>query len=144
MSRGNRPRKAVKGGTDTSGEELFVIRALQKEELTPGKLAPSHSAAYVPFHGRECAHRDYEVLVADCNLEWVKCGSDSEKLPPGSIQGGYTKDGEPLYIGRAQHRDSVTCGKVRWSSKTCYLSWGGQEHLYQTFEVLTYQTIDLD
>lgn len=62
---------------------------------------------------------DKQVLVSDCILEWVACTAPC-RLPPGSIQAGKTKDGEPLYIARAPHRDSMTPGKFQLS-KQVYL-----------------------
>lgn len=61
-----------------------------------------------------------KVLAADCPIEWVKCNSQSEKLPTGAVQGGHTEDGTPLYVGHAEHRDTVTCGKVLWPMKVCH------------------------
>lgn len=49
--------------------------------------------------------------MADCDLEWIKY--DGGRLPSGAIQGGITEKGEPLYIGRACHEDSLTNGKVQ-------------------------------
>lgn len=142
-SNGYVPKMAFNGGVDSNGEKLYVARTIHRGDLTPGKLAPSHGVTYIPYDGREYCHREYEVLVSDCILEWVACTAPC-RLPPGSIQAGKTKDGEPLYIARAPHRDSMTPGKFQLSKQACFLSWGGREHRHEAFEVLACHTIALD
>lgn len=52
------------------------------------------------------------------------------------ILAGETEDGEPLFVGRAQHEGTVTIGKVQPSHGVCYISYAGQELAFADFEVL--------
>ena len=52
-------------------------------------------------------------------LVW-KAGS-AGSVPTGAMQGGFTEDGEPLYIGRVSVDGVVSCGKVSISWNQCDL-----------------------
>lgn len=60
-SNGTVPPNAVQGGTDCSGEPIYVARASHEGALLPGKLVPSHRVAYVAWGGRENPKEHYEV-----------------------------------------------------------------------------------
>lgn len=49
---------------------------------------------------------------------------------------GYTVEGEPLYIGRAAFKKSVTPGKVHQSHGCLYLPFGGKERSCEHYDVL--------
>lgn len=57
-------------------------------------------------------------------------------VPDNALPGGETEDGEPLFVGRVQHNDTVTIGKVQPSHGTCYISYGGEELAFGDYEVL--------
>ncbi|XP_052867389.1 uncharacterized protein LOC128273461 [Anopheles cruzii] len=69
-------------------------------------------------------------------MEWVPVGSGSHsRLPARAVPGG--KQGKTiLYIGRAQHRGSITPGYVNPAGTQCVLPWGGKMHKKKEFEVL--------
>ena len=46
-------------------------------------------------------------------LEWVDA-SDGE-VPRGALQGGHNKDGNPLFVARAEHDGNWCCGHVSCS-----------------------------
>jgi len=56
------PTGAVQGGATSSGEPLFIGRAMQNGFYMVGKIHPSHEVLYTPFDGSESSHRHYEVL----------------------------------------------------------------------------------
>lgn len=60
---GSVPPNAVVGGSDCSGEPMYVARAHHEGALLPGKLVPSHGVAYVAWGGRENPKQDYEVCI---------------------------------------------------------------------------------
>lgn len=76
------PPDAVEGGMD--GEPMYVVRARHEGELIPGKLVPSHNAAYVAWGGGEHAKSDYEVLVG-CQPTWVQISGN--QIPPQAVPG---------------------------------------------------------
>lgn len=131
---GNVPPNAVVAGADVGGELIYVARAAHEGALLPGKLVPSHGAAYVAWGGRENPKDSYEVLC-DCAPRWVPVVGS--QLPPNAFQAGHCENGEPLYVGRSQHEGSTTPGKVQPSHGVCYIPFGGQEVAKQQYEVLT-------
>jgi Protein of unknown function (DUF3421) len=80
---------------------------------TPGKVVPAHSSAMIPHNGFEvCIDEDYYVFCGDKNeFQWLQTDG-GKRIPPGAVQGGVTKDGEPLYIGRVKMHGSDVIGKV--------------------------------
>jgi hypothetical protein len=49
-------------------------------------------------------------VLCEQRFDWVACHHDD--IPEGAVEGGRTCDGDPLYIGRVQHKGSHTVGKV--------------------------------
>lgn len=56
-------------------------------------------------------------------------------IPGAALQAGHSEDGEPLFIGRANHEGTITVGKVQQSHACCYISYGGQEIAYSDYEI---------
>ncbi|KAF6216939.1 hypothetical protein GE061_001290 [Apolygus lucorum] len=127
----NIPPDAVPGGFDN--EQLYIGRASHAGALTPGKVVPSHGVCYVAWGGAEHGIRDYEVLTG-CNPSWIPVLGD--QVPEHAFPAGNSETGEPLFIGRAQHGDTVTVGKVQKTHKVCYIPYGGQEIAKENFEVM--------
>lgn len=129
--------RAVVGGYEGyDGSPLWVIRARFEGDLIPGKLAVKHNAAYVAWGGNENAVQNIEVLCARPEkIRWVE-KTHGVIVPPNAIVAGNTKDGEPLYIGRAKQQGSLTPGKVHPSHKTMYMSFAGKEIPHKSYEVL--------
>lgn len=127
---------AVVGGYDVNGEILYVGRSAIGGDILPGKIVPSHHTCYLPWDGKEHALREYEVLtsVGDTGLDWIyaSCGH----YPSNAIQGGMTKNGEKLFIGRAHHHGSQVIGKVHPSHHTLYIPFDGDEVSIKNYEVL--------
>lgn len=62
---------------------------------------------------------------------WVP--AQGGEIPPNAVKGGY--DNEDLYVGRARHEGDLIPGKIVPSHGVCYISWGGQEHGKNEYEV---------
>jgi hypothetical protein len=62
---------------------------------------------------------------------WVP--SQGGEIPPNAVKGGH--DSEDLYVGRARHEGALIPGKIVPSHGVCYVSWGGQEHGKNEYEV---------
>lgn len=58
------PDGAVQGGSNVTGEPLYIGRTHFNGSLTVGKVHPSHNCLYLPFGGAEHSVQQYEVLVA--------------------------------------------------------------------------------
>ncbi|XP_047026048.1 uncharacterized protein LOC124634494 isoform X3 [Helicoverpa zea] len=133
---GSLSHKAFVAGREAwDGSPLCVIRAHHSGEFLPGKLAIKHRAAYVPYGGREVPVHNFEVLCVPSHaVRWLH--SSNGQVPVGAIAAGNTHSGEPLYIGRVRHMQSLTPGKVHPSHGCCYISFAGSEHTHKTYEVL--------
>ncbi|XP_050563057.1 zinc finger homeobox protein 4-like isoform X2 [Spodoptera frugiperda] len=130
-----RHRAFVAGREGWDGSPLCVIRAFHNGEFVPGKLAIQHQAAYIPHAGREVPVHNFEVLCASSHaVRWLP-GSNGQ-VPVGAIPAGNTHNGEPLYIGRVTHMNSVTPGKVHPSHGCCYISFNGGEVAHKSYDVL--------
>lgn len=125
--------QAVQGGFDGE-EQLYIARAQHEGDLIPGKLHPSHGVCYVPWGGEEHAHTEYEILTA-AGGSWIPM-QEGAAIPPNALPGGQTAEGEPLFIGRANHEGTVTVGKVQPSHGCCYIPYGGEELAYREYELL--------
>jgi hypothetical protein len=133
-SNGSVPDGALVGGID-NGEEVYIARSEHNTALIPGKFIRGHTVTYVAWGGGEHAKNEYEVLVVPSgSISWVPC-SGSE-IPPNSVPGGISEDGEPLYIGRVSHEGTVTVGKVHPSHGSLYIPFGGAEVAYPDYSIL--------
>lgn len=63
---------------------------------------------------------------------WVDASSGA--VPPNALEGG--EDGEPLFVGRAEHEGALIPGKIKSSHGVCYIPWGGLEHSKANYQVL--------
>lgn len=125
----------VAGKEGWDGSQLYIIRARHAGELIPGKLSIKHRAAYVPHMGKEVPVHNFEIFCARTNdVHWVT--SSHGQVPPGAIAAGNTENGDTLYIARVKHLNSITPGKVHPNHNCCYISFGGKEISYATYEVL--------
>lgn len=107
----------------------------------PCKVLPSKRAAYVAYNGNEVSVTGYEVLTGN-GFTWI--GSSNGHTPTGAVLVGNQRNGEPLYMGRANFQGSVTPGKVHQSHGCLYIPYAGAEHKILHYEVLvgTQQGID--
>lgn len=87
---------------------------------------------HIPWGCAERGVHKYEVLCYQRGT-WVE--ATNGKVPDGAVKGGYSEKGETLFIGRANHRGNFIPGKVHPSHKVCYVSYGGKEVPYQSYEV---------
>ncbi|XP_028166326.1 vegetative cell wall protein gp1-like isoform X1 [Ostrinia furnacalis] len=128
-------RAYVAGREGWDGSPLWVIRAHHNGEFIPGKLAPRHKAAYVAHAGKEVPVHSFEILLAKpYAVHWV--ASNYGQVPPGAIAAGNTHAGEPLYIARVSHQNSITPGKVHPSHQCAYISFSGSELSFKHYDVL--------
>ena len=58
-------------------------------------------------------HPVQQVLVRNkcCDLTWIPASDGN--IPSGSLQGGFTKDKEPVFIGRVAHDGATAIGLVK-------------------------------
>jgi hypothetical protein len=140
---GNIPLRAVIGGVDSNGEKIYVGRVKHEGALLPGKIVPSHKVCYFAHGGAEKGAEKCQVLVKNkcCDLTWVEAGDG--QIPNGALQGGMSKDKEPLYIGRTLIDGATAIGMILPSRGTCSAPYGGDEVCQPKYEVLVVKAIPL-
>ncbi|XP_037033070.1 uncharacterized protein LOC119072042 isoform X2 [Bradysia coprophila] len=138
---GNIPNKAIGGGQDLSGENLYVGRVEHQGDIIPGKVVPSQGICFVPYAGKEHGKSEYQVLMTDEDIVWTDASYG--EIPTGAIQGGVTVDGERLYIGRVKHMGAMCVGKIHPSHQVCFISFDGREFSYSLYSALCVKHIPL-
>jgi len=82
-------------------------------------------------------NRGYKPLA-----EWISMADG--QVPHNAVVGGYDISGENLYIGRSSHEDEIIPGKVVPSHGTCYVPYGGVEHIKHNYQVLVHSSTGTD
>lgn len=126
------PEGALKGGYNGK-ETLFIGRAKHMRALTPGSVVGSMHKLFLAWGFKAHEYADFEILIGDCTDNWV-C-SKSGEIPKNGFPGGYTQNGETLYIGRVRHDNKLLVGKIHPSYKTCYIPYNGKELEFSEYEV---------
>lgn len=75
-----------------------------------------------------------QEILCGYNCTWVAVNGN--KLPIDAVEGGYTEDGEILYVGRVHHEGHLIIGKVQPSTKLCYFAFESMQHTARFFEIL--------
>ncbi|XP_076038042.1 uncharacterized protein LOC143023402 [Oratosquilla oratoria] len=134
-SSGYFPKNPVSAGVGHEGE-VFVGMAPHEGGHILGKIIPEHGVCYVPYGGEEVPKELYYGLSNPGGVELSWLAGSAGKVPTGALQGGFSEDGEALYIGRVCVDGAVSCGKVHPSHGVCYVPYGGSEHSHRDYEVL--------
>ncbi|XP_068147819.1 uncharacterized protein [Drosophila tropicalis] len=127
------PANAFIAGRDSDASDMYVGRIIYEGEIVPVKLIPRRRQAYVTCEGGECLVKRYEVLVGE-NYDWVASGDGL--VPQNAIFTGKDSKGQPIYVGRAVYKDTVTVGKVQPLRGCLLLGYNGDEIEMQAYEVL--------
>ncbi|XP_037806109.1 uncharacterized protein LOC119600114 isoform X1 [Lucilia sericata] len=130
------PPLAVIGGHDCDGSPIYVGRAYHEGDNMPAKVVPSKGCAYIAWGGLEHVKTHYEILVGQ-GYGWQPCYGGA--VPPNAVRTGMTCTGEPLYVGRGHHANSLCVGKIHPSHGCLYIPFGGQEVRINTYEVLVFE-----
>lgn len=127
---GRVPNEAVSGG-EVDGTPFHVCRAPHGGGLHPGKQFKG--VCYVGWGGKEIGFREYEVMIESGGppLRWIDARSGS--VPSGAIVGG-NEGSQPLYVCRANYRNSMHPGKL--VGQNCNIGLGGKELTYPDYQVL--------
>lgn len=106
---------------------------MHEGSLLPCKVIPNKPVARVTLNGVEIAKQTFEILIGS-NSKWVTCSSGN--TPANAFPGGYTKQGEVLYIGRASFNGGLIVGRVHKSHRCIYVGHNGREVSLPDYEVL--------
>jgi hypothetical protein len=74
------------------------------------------------------------VLSTPVHAGWIK--SQGSQMPPNAIAAGESRNGQPLYVCRAQYEGGVHPGTLVASSQDCIISYEGREYSLSIYEVL--------
>ncbi|XP_013106607.2 uncharacterized protein LOC106086465 [Stomoxys calcitrans] len=110
----------------------YVARVKYNGNLIPGRLQSTQGLCYITYKGKVLSFNNYEVFVSG-NASWAPVVNG--RLPSNALVGGYTDDGELLYIGRALHLGNLTPGKVQHSKGCCLISHQNREIACPEYEV---------
>jgi hypothetical protein len=128
-SSGNVPFGALRSGTDSDGQPLYMCSASYAGGRHPGKLRKEFGSCHIPYGGGEVAVQSYSVEVP----LWVPAGSIGESFPT-----GHEYDGTRLYTCRDYFGGGLHPGKYVSSIRHCNFGWGGVEQSQTTgFDILS-------
>uniref|UniRef100_A0A1B0D3A9 Uncharacterized protein n=1 Tax=Phlebotomus papatasi TaxID=29031 RepID=A0A1B0D3A9_PHLPP len=128
------PPNAVEGGYEHNNVKVYIARAFHEGDLLPGKFIPNRRVAYVSYKGKEHIKTEYIEVLNSTSVSWVP--SSNGNVPYNAVMGGYTTEGEPLYVGRAVHDGLLIPGKIHPSRETLYIPYDGKELKFREYEVL--------
>lgn len=129
------PDNLVLAGKDVDNSEIYIGRAPHDGDVLVAKVIPNRQYASVAYYGKEHTKVAYDVLTGQ-GFKWVKEGNGV--VPRNAVEGGRTRTGELLYIGRVQHKGSLTPGKIHPGHQCLYIPFGGQELNFKSYEVLVH------
>ncbi|XP_046684230.1 natterin-3-like isoform X2 [Homalodisca vitripennis] len=112
---------------------LYVGRAMHEGDLLPAKVRADGMTAYVSYGGREFPEHQFEILASH-HVAWQH--SSNGEINNQAMVVGNTRQGEPLYAGRAWYNGSITLGKVHPSHKCLYIPFNGQEIRINEYEIM--------
>ncbi|KAK7069849.1 hypothetical protein SK128_022179 [Halocaridina rubra] len=121
---------------------VYVATAYHNGGLIPG-VATSNNVCQVSWGGATVTKHDFYLLENAGNAEFIWQAASSGQIPMGAVQGGYSENGEPLYVGRFRRGFKFITGKVHPSHRVCYVPDGGREVSAANYEVLCLKTIPL-
>ncbi|KAG5871644.1 hypothetical protein JTB14_037960 [Gonioctena quinquepunctata] len=124
---------------ETEGGNLAFVGKRQKWQIPPGALVGGEENGEPAFIIRakfgDGLIPEYEVL---CNVpgQWIP--SFGGNIPPNALTAGYSKDGEPLYIGRIFNNNAVIIGRVQATHGLCFIPYKDKELSSSLYEIMVY------
>lgn len=106
---------------------------MHRGHLLPCKVMSNRHIACVTLEGVESEKHSFEILIGSCS-NWV--ADTNGHVPSNAFPGGYTKQGEVLYIGRTNYNGELIVGRIHKSHRCIYVGANGQEYSFADYEVL--------
>ncbi|KAF6197505.1 hypothetical protein GE061_020131 [Apolygus lucorum] len=133
------PNNPVLGGFDEYGRDLFVGRAFKDNNLLPCYVTPG---SYCVFSNNDVTdgNNTFDYLVGGVvyyangpKYSWLR--NHRGEVPPAAVTLGQTKDGDPLFVGRAEFGSGLYIGKVV-PNQGLYIGLGGRSMFFPDYEIL--------
>ncbi|KAG9119559.1 hypothetical protein FRC07_005368, partial [Ceratobasidium sp. 392] len=137
------PQGAFVGGQDTDGSPLYIARTFFENGIHPGKLSPNFKkGAIIGYDGDEIEVENYEILIANPQqVHWANASNKFNIQSLGGarpIEGGREADGTPLYVVQAPYKGGTHPGKTSEKLRGADITYGGDEKIVDTYNVLVY------
>ncbi len=123
------PPDAVVAGTE-GGEPFYMCRAGDDQGLHPGKVRQSATGCSIVSNGKESVARQFAVLVPKF------LSGNAGTIPVSALPEGVEKQ-EPIYLCRAQVKNSLQIGKITERLASCRVGMLGHETENQAYDILT-------
>lgn len=120
---------ALKIGTDTNGEPLFLCIGQLFNSRQPGKTWPGYGRCNVAYGGKEHIVDEFEVPSRN-NFPHAHWSSN----PRGVLTIGRDSNGIPLFLCRAPYGRSLQPGKTWPNYNHCNISYAGLELILDEYE----------
>ncbi|KAF6197507.1 hypothetical protein GE061_020133 [Apolygus lucorum] len=132
------PSNPVLGGFDENGRDLFVGRAFKNNDLLPCYVTPG---SYCVFSNNDVTdgNNTFDYLVGGVvyangpKYSWLQ--NHRGEVPRAAVTLGQTKDGDPLFVGRAEFGSGLYIGKVV-PNQGLYIGLGGRSMFLDDYEIL--------
>jgi len=130
------PATAIIGGRDSDFSLNYVARASHDGSLLPCNFNARKQIAHVSWNGVEVSKQNFEILCG-ASSKWIAAANGV--TPANAFPGGYTRQGEVLYIGRVSINCGLIVGRIQKSSGCIFISTDGSEFSFNSYEVLVEQ-----
>lgn len=127
------PPRALPVGHEKDGTPIYVGRKRHHDCNVPVKIVPSREFASICDQRREIMVQSFDVLVGD-GFDWVRSGGGH--VPDGAISCGQSSTNRPIFIGRANHKDSLIPGQVDPRDGRLIIPYEGGTVAYKYYDVL--------
>ncbi|EAT41102.1 AAEL007246-PA [Aedes aegypti] len=126
------PENGIPAGGSGS-RRYYIGRAHYEGSVTPGRVDLKRKACSIAWGGDEHLRNVYEVLCTPGRFVRIT-EENTESLLLASTA-GMSEEGEPLFIGRVEHKGEMIYGKVQRSHGVCYIAYEGKELAFKTYEL---------
>ncbi|HAT1936503.1 DUF3421 domain-containing protein [Legionella pneumophila] len=126
---------ALRTGTDTNGNALYLCRAKLFNSIQPGKTWAGYGRCNVPYGGKEYVLSQFTIPNQNefGRYSW-------EPNVEHALLMGKDTNGNPLFVCQSNFNGSVQPGKTWPGYSHCNISYGGREIITDNYRILSRPT----